>query len=153
MVWPVYEQIRVLCGSENHSSLVAPSIQSNRAAQMVFALWEVWSHSSQRPGRPRKNSKSSRWGSFDSRLGYFYVFLKTHSTLHSENMQMTSQVIRKSVDHKQKVKQMLLLLLLHQCDTFTTRSFVSSPFAVFWSQMSSACKCMTWGPATHIEQS
>lgn len=31
---------------------------------------------------------------------------------------MTSQVIRKSVDHKQKVKQMLLLLLLHQCDTF-----------------------------------
>lgn len=37
----VYEQIMVLCGSDNQSSLVAPTIQSNRAAQMVFAPWEV----------------------------------------------------------------------------------------------------------------
>lgn len=37
----VYEQIMVLCGSDDQSSLVAPSIQSNRAAQMVFAPWEV----------------------------------------------------------------------------------------------------------------
>lgn len=71
VVWLLYEQTMVLCRRDNQSGLVAPSILSKRAAQMVFAPWEVWSRSSQRPRRPRKYSNSSRWGSFDGTLWYF----------------------------------------------------------------------------------
>lgn len=86
-MWLVYDEIRFLCGSENNSSLVAPSIQSNRAARMVLAPWEVRSRSSQSPGRPIEKS-SSRWERINKQL---------------------IKVMGETVETKQKVKQMLLL--------------------------------------------
>lgn len=41
VAWLVYDHIRILRRSENNSSLVTQSIQSNRAPWMVFGPWEV----------------------------------------------------------------------------------------------------------------